>query len=202
MMKQRDTLINKLEKAGAVTVIAVWILRIFLGPVLNFALLVTTTLLAIYYLWFGFFIFNKLQPLQLLYMEVRQSITPFRIIPTILMGIISSYALISVLFGFFFYPGMQFMMASALILLVVFTGVMIGIQYIKKKFDPLCPRMYIRAAGLIIILLILWAPPVEDRLNILFSDHPEFIEAYLDYRENPDDPENIQRLREQRSRFR
>lgn len=201
-MKKQDTLINKLEKAGVVTVVAVWILRIFLGPVLNFALLVTTTLLAIYYLWFGFFIFNKLQPFHLLYTEIRQSITPFRTIPTILMGIISSYALIAVLFGFFFYPGMQFMLSSALILLVLFTGVMIGIQTIKKKFDPFCPRMYLRAAGLFIILLILWAPPVEDRLNILFSDYPEFIEAYLDYRANPDDPENIQRLREQRSRFR
>ncbi|MFP4065452.1 MAG: hypothetical protein ACLFS0_08120, partial [Bacteroidales bacterium] len=102
----------------------------------------------------------------------------------------------------FFYPGMQFMLASALILLLLFTGVMIGIQYMQKKFDPFCPRMYLRAAGLFIILLILWVPPVEDRLNILFRDHPEFIEAYLDYRDNPDDPENIQRLREQRSRFR
>ncbi len=201
-MHKRDTIINQLEKAGLITVILIWILRAWFGPVFNFTLLVTTTLLAVYYLWFGFFIFNKLQPADLLQHQVRQSITPFQVTTSILMGMITSYALIAIIFGFFFFPGIQMAIISAFVLIVVFTCFMLFHQIIKKKQLFFCKRYYIRIIVIGFFLILLGAPPLEYRLQLLFKDYPEFQQAYLDYRNNPDCEETKNRLREERSQFR
>ncbi len=193
---------NEVEKAGAITVIIVWLLRIFLGPELNFVLLVATTLLSVYYLWFGFFIFNKIQPPDLLRKKVREHITPFRLVASILMGLVISYALIGVLFGFFFYTGMQFMLASSVLLLGLLAGATITWHFIRKTSTGLGLRFYLRAGVLMLFLLLLWAPPLEKRLKVLYRQNPGFIEAYLDYRANPHDQEALEKLREERSHFR
>ncbi len=201
-MKIKDTIINKFEKAGMVTVIVVMLLRVWLGPVTNTSLLVFTTLLSIYYLWFSFFIFNKLAPLQMLNRDIVQSLYPFQIYITILMGIILSYALIAVLAGFMFFPLMHKIMFWALIALTGFTIYLTIYHIIRKKDFPFLKRYYYRAALYLGLLGLLLIPPVETRLEILYRDHPEFIEAYLEWRENPDDEEAQERLRDIRSRFR
>jgi len=198
----QDTIINKFEKAGMVTVIVVWLLRIWLGPVLNYALLLTTTLLSIYYLWFGFFIFNKVRPLDLLYQETRRSLGAFKIGSSILAGFVMSYGLIAILFGFLFFPLMQTVLAIAAIFTVLMTGYVLYAHLHRKKHPVLCKRFYPRLGILIVFLMLLIAPPLELRLNILFREYPEFVEAYLDYRQNPACEESIERLREKRSRFR
>ncbi len=201
-MNKTDTIINKLEKAGLITVVVIWILRAWFGPVFNFSLLVTTTLLAVYYLWFGFFIFNKLQPADLLQHQIRQSITPFQVTTSILMGIITSYALIAIIFGFFFFPGIQTAIISAYVLIGVFTCLMLVHHILKKKKLPFCRRFYVRITVIGFFLLLLGAPPPEYRLQLLFKDYPEFQQAYLEYRKNPDCEETKNRLREERSQFR
>ncbi len=201
-MKNSEGLISKMEKAGLVTVIIIWLLRAWLGPVLNFALLVTTTLLAVYYLWFGFFVFNGIQPLDLLQRHVRQIFHPFRIVTSILMGFIMSYMLIAILFGFYFFSGVPTVMTSAFGLLVGFVLALLFFTFIKKKEVPHARKFYLRAALMLVGLLLLWLPPVEDRLNILYRGYPEFGEAYMEHMENPDCPEAEERLREERSRFR
>ncbi len=201
-MNQQDTLINKFEKAGMLTVLVIWILRAWFGPVLNYALLLTTTLLAIYYLWFGFLIFNKLRLFDLLHQHIRQSLTPFKIITSILMGLFISNCLIAILFGFFFFPGMQTVMTIAFIVMITFTGYIIVYQITKKKHKAFCTRYYKRMALYVLFLGLLWIPPLEVRLGILFREHPDFQEAYMGYRENPDCEETMEKLREERSRFR
>ncbi|MDR4987872.1 MAG: hypothetical protein RG741_03405 [Bacteroidales bacterium] len=201
-MHQRDTIINKFEKAGLATVFVVMLLRVWLGPEANFVLLVTTTLLSIYYLWFGFFIFNKLAPIKLLDKTVVRSLSSFRVFLSIFMGIIASYALIAILTGFFFYPLMPYIIGSAFMLMVVFTTYLITYQLKKKPKLPVFRRFYYRAALFILFLGALFLTPREARLELLFRDYPEFIEAYIQYREHPEDDEALQRLREERSRFR
>ncbi len=201
-MMRNETLVNKFEKAGMVTVIIIWLLRAILGPMFNFTLLLTTTLLAIYYLWFGFFIFNRMQPLDLLYQHHHRQIQRFHIAAGITMGIILSYSLIAIIFGFLFFPGMQAAMISAVTILLLFTVFVLAYEKVKKRHEKLCRRFYMRAAIVGTILAALLFIPLENRLYILFRDHPEFREAYLEYRENPDDDEAIERLREERSKFR
>ncbi len=201
-MKVKDTIINKFEKAGMVTVIVIMLLRIWLGPITNTSLLVFTTLLSIYYLWFSFFIFNKLAPLQMLNKGIVQSLYPFQIYITIIMGIILSYALIAILAGFMFFPLMHKIMFWAFVALTGFTIYLALYQIITKKDLLFLQRYYYRAALYIVLLGLLLIPPVEKRVEILYKDHPEFIEAYLEWLENPDDEEVQERLRDIRSRFR
>ncbi len=185
-----------------VTVIVVVLLRIWLGPMTNTSLLVFTTLLSIYYLWFSFFIFNKLAPLQMLNREIVQSLYPFQIYITILMGIVLSFTLIAILAGFMFFPLMHKIMFWAFVALTGFTTYLAIYQIIKKKDFLFLKRYYYRAALYVGLLGLLLIPPVETRLEILYKDHPEFTEAYLEWRENPENEETQERLREIRSRFR
>ncbi len=201
-MQQPDTLINKFEKASLVTVLVIMAIRVWLGPESNFILLVATTILSTYYLWFGFFIFNRLKPQDLLNKTVVRSLKPFQAYVSIIMGIIVSYALIAILVGFFFYPVMHSILLTALLALIAFTVFLVVYQLIKKQKPDYFYRFYYRAAIFSFLLALLWLPPLENRLEILFRHHPEFIEAYLDYRENPDDDEARDKLREERSRFR
>ncbi len=201
-MKQKDTLVNKFEKAGLGTVIIIWVLRGAIGPMFNFTLLLTTTLLAIYYLWFGFFIFNKMQPLDLLYQHKHRQISRFHIVAGIVMGVVLSYSLIAITFGFLFFPGIQTAMISAASILILFTVYMVAYDMVKNRHRKLCRRFYPRAAIVGVVLAALLFIPLETRLSILFRDHPDFQEAYLEYRENPDDEKAEERLREERSKFR
>ena len=201
-MKVKDTIINKFEKAGLVTVIVVMLLRIWLGPITNTSLLVFTTLLSIYYLWFSFFIFNKLAPLQMLNKRIVQSLYPFQIYITIIMGIVLSYALIAILAGFMFFPLMHTIMLWAFVALTGFTIYLAIYVLIRKKNLPFLKRYFFRALLYIGLLALLLWPPLETRLEVLYRHHPEFREAYLEWRENPDDEEAQERLRDIRSRFR
>lgn len=201
-MRQPDTLIIKFEKASIVTVLAVILIRIWLGPESNFLLLVSTTTLSIYYLWFGFFIFTRHKPIDLLDRSVVQHIKPLHIYLSIIMGIIISYSLIAILFGFFFYPSTPVLLGSAFIILISFTLFLVAFQVIGKKRIALFHRFYYRAVLYTTITALLWLIPLETRLNLFFRNHEDFIEAYLYYSDNPDDEEALERLRTERSRFR
>ncbi len=201
-MRFNDKLINKLEKAGGIFVIAIWFLWLWKGPVLNFSLLFSTTLLSIYYLWFGFFLFHKIQPLEILHQHIRRAITPFGIFSSILLGVLMSYGLIGILFGIFFYPGMHFMINSSGIFLIAFTIYIAIYQIRTKKNQNLCRGYYFRIIILLVFLIALRLAPVEKRLEFFYRDYPGFVDAYLEYRENPDDEQVLERLRVERSRFR
>ncbi len=201
-MERKESIINKFEKAGLVTVVVIWLLRAVFGPDFNFALLVTTTVLSVYYLWFGFFIFNKLRPWDLIHRHIRQSINRFAVVTGILMGVIISQTLIAIIFGFYLFPGTQTVVTISAIVLLLFTGFLVIVQIIDKKSRPHCNRYYLRAGLLGIFLLLLWLVPLETRLEILYKDYPEFRAAYIEYVNNPDCERAIQKLRDERSRFR
>ncbi len=201
-MNDKDTIINKFEKAGIVTVIVVMIMRIWLGPATNTSLLVFTTLLSTYYLWFSFFIFNKLAPMQMLNRVIVQGLYPYQVYITILMGVVLSFALIAILAGFMFFPLMPLIMFWAFLALTGFTAYLAIYHIIKKRELPFLRRYFYRAALYIGLLGLLLIPPVETRLKILYRDHPDFIEAYMEYLENPEDKEARERLSDVRSRFR
>lgn len=177
-------------------------IRVWLGPETNFMLLVSTTILSTYYLWFGFFIFNKLKPQDLLNKAVVNLLNPFQIYISIIMGIIVSYALIAILVGFFYYPVMHTVLLTAFVAIITFTIYLAVYQIIKKKKPGYFHRFYYRAAIFSFLIALLWLPPLEKRLDVLFRNYPEFIEAYIDYHENPDNEEAREKLREERSRFR
>lgn len=195
-------MISKLEKTGAVTVFIVWLLWLWRGPSLNFALLFAATLISIYYLWFGFFIFHRIQPFSLIQNHIRKEIAPFGITTSIMLGVLMSYGIIALLFGMFFYPGMQFMVGSSILLLVAFSAYITFYLLKTKRNKQLCRRYYLRIAILGVLLITLRMVSVEGRLSFFYRDYPGFVDAYLEYMGDPDNEQALERLRDERSRFR
>lgn len=200
--RTNPTLINYIERIGSIAIALLLLIRIFFGTYIDIFLLTAITLSAVFYLWFGFFVFTNAVPLDLVDMKKRAAFTPFVTTTSILMGVVYSICMISVLYAFYFYPRMQFMMWFAFILLI-FSG---GILYIYHQTHPgewNFIKQFVRRSSIMgLFIFLLLVIPVETRLKVLYSKHPGFIEAYGEYRLNPESQENLERLRDERSKFR
>ncbi len=196
------TVLNKIEKWSAIAVAFFIVYRLLLGTLLDFFMMMSITLLAVFYLWFGFFLFNRTFPHDLIDRRKRSLFVPFKIIVSILMGLIYSICLIAILFGFSFFPPMQSLLWLSLILLLCSTSYIIFNHWIKKGQDLFSGQFYIRSAMIGGLLILMLAVPLNTRLQVLYRKHPDFIAAYKEYRDNPDNPQTLERLKYERSRFR
>lgn len=194
--------LNKLENYGALIVLCLLGFRFFFGVGLDFFLLTAITILAVFYLWFGFFLFNKAVPLDLLDRHKRDGFTTFRTVSSILMGMVYSVCLIAILYAVFFYTRMQFMLGFSVFLLGVSITLTLVYHWFNRSDSAFLGQYYRRTAILGVFIIGLAFTPVDTRLKLLYADSPGFIEAYREYRENPDSEEALERLRSERSKFR
>ncbi len=193
---------KRIEIIGIIIAGILIVLRLIFGTFFNASLMVMLVLLSIYYLWFGFFLFNNITHDQLFSKPDRHKFNIFNISSSIIMGVVYSFTVISIMFAVFFYSKMNLMLGlSFFIIFLSLTFSVIYDKYYKVDKQYLF-QFYIRSAIYGIICLFLLLTPVERRAEILFRDHPEFVEAYKNYRENPEDPEAEEELRKQRNRFR
>ncbi len=194
--------VRQVETAGLVVLIALFAYRLFAGVDSQVLLRTILTMLSIFYMWFGFFLFNYLKPSELLKPRNWKGISAFRITSSIIFGFLYSFSFIAVLFAVNFYSAMNTMVVLAFLLnlgAVLFS--LLILQTKKESFTYM--RQYIIRSGILCIFFFaVWLTPVNQRLHILFKDQPGFTEAYESYLNNPDDPENLQRLKEERSKFR
>jgi hypothetical protein len=200
--RTNPTIINSIERIGSVVVALLLLFRILFDTSLNFVMLTAITLSAVYYLWFGFFIFTNAIPLDIIDRRKRAAFTPFVITSSILMGVVYSVCMISILFAFNFYPHMQFMLWFAFILILSSGGFLFTYHKIQPGESTFIKQFIRRSAIFGAFILFLLLIPVEKRLEVLYRKHPGFIQAYKEYRQNPDLHENIDKLREERSKFR
>ncbi len=200
--RKEPTFIRNIEKYGSYAVILLICFRVFFDTRLDIFLLTGITLLAVFYLWFGFFIFTNARPIDIIDKGKRYVFTPFKITASIIMGVIYSISLISILYGFFFYPRMQFMLGFSFLLLLVSACILIVYHWLKKPDPIYLKQFYKRSVILGSFVLMIIIAPVETRLAVLYQKHPGFIEAYMEYRNDPNSPETLDKLRNERSRFR
>lgn len=193
---------KKVEGIGLIIISALLFQRIFVGMGFYVMLRILLTLLSIFYMWFGFFLFNDLKMSDLFFRQKRKNLSRTRVFSSIFSGFLYSYCLITLMFVISFYSGMHTMIIIALLLNLA----LLFYSYYQLQSQPTHNKYYrqyfIRSSVFAVLFLSLWLVPREEKLNILFRDHPSFIEAYKNYQENPDDPQNLQRLKEERSAFR
>ncbi len=193
---------KRIELTGIIITGVLIVLRLSFGTFFNVSLMIMLVLLSIYYLWFGFFLFNNVTHDQLLSRDGKKNFNIFNISTSIIMGVVYSFVIISIMFAIFFYSNMNLMLGFSFFIIflsLVFSAFYDKYYHIDRKY---LSQFYIRSAAYGIICLFLLLTPVEKRAEVLFHDHPEFIEAFKDYRKNPDDPEAKEELRKQRNRFR
>ncbi len=201
-MKKQVTLINKTERFGGLLVMVLITARILIGIELNVALRLSLTLLSVFYMWFGFFIFNRTVPTDLITRKKNLLLNPFRITSSILMGLLYSFCTISLIFSFYFLKGMHLLVGLSTILVILATLLMGAYQWLTKADATYLRQFYLRSALFAILGITFLATPLQTRLEILYGKHPDFVEAYLNYTNNPQEDQAIENLREVRSRFR
>jgi hypothetical protein len=199
---QERTILKRIERIGAMVVVFLVILRVWLGTEMNGILLTSLMLMAILYMWAGFFLFSRVSLRDLATPASRSQVSPFMIASSIIMGLIYSFCTLGVTFGIFFYSGMNFMLSASFFLLLATTAITLIYHWLNDADRPLLWQYYKRSAVLGLLCLTIWVIPVDTKLQFLFREHPQFIEAYRDYRENPDNPVVYERLKEARSYFR
>jgi hypothetical protein len=200
--ESQATGLNKTEKYGAIIVLVLLGYRLAFGIALDFFLLTTITLMAVFYLWFGFFLFNRTLPLDLVDRQKRAGFTTFRVVSSILMGLVYSICLIAILYAVFFYPRMQFMLGFSIFLLSVSMAFILVYHWLNRGDGRFLVQFYRRTVILGSFILLILVAPIDRRLELLYADYPGFVEAYRDYRENPECAEALEKLRSERSKFR
>lgn len=193
---------KKIEATGLAIVIVLLAYRVFVGMELGVLLRVFITLLAIFYLWFGLFIFNPIGMRQLFSNQSKHKLHPLRISLSIAGGLIYSVSFIAIMFAVSFYPGMNTILITALTFNILFLLACAVIIRINKEKGNYLLQYVVRSAVLVSVFLTLVIFPVDRRLSALYKEHPAFISAYKEYIENPDDIQVQIQLKEQRSAFR
>jgi len=200
-MKER-TVFKRIGIVGTIAIVLLILFRFLFGTSLNGVLLVVLVFQTIYYMWFGFFLFSRVSLRDLATPKSRNQVSPFMVISSIIMGLVYSVATIAMVYGLFFYQGMNVVLSGAVLLIILSSGITLLYHWLNVADRPLLKQYYKRSFILGAFCLALWLTPVDTRLEILFKDYPEFVEAYKNLRDNPDNEEAQQRLREARSYFR
>ncbi len=193
---------RKFELAGLALIAFLLGYRIIFGSELQVVLRIALTLISIFYLWFGFFVFNHLSIKDLFFTDKRKLICKTRLFASIVSGLVYSLSFISVLFVVNFYNGMQSMSILSLVLNAGVLSLSALLIYRDTEMRKFARQFLWRSLVLCGVFFIVVKTPVDQRLNVLFKEHPRFIEAYKNYMESPDDPEVQNKLREERSAFR
>ncbi len=193
---------KKIEATSLLVITFLLIYRVFVGMEVHVFLRVLLTLLAIFYLWFGFFLFNRLGFKDLLKKKEIRKVSAMRVVSSIVAGLLYSFSLIALMFAVNFYQGMQGMMLLALILNLSMLALSVLFFAFYKK-DKRYYRQYIlRSSVLALVFMAFLFTPVEKRLVRLFQEYPGFIEAYKEYWEEPGNQEKLEKLKEERSAIR
>lgn len=132
----------------------------------------------------------------------RKKLSPFKITGSISAGFIYSLSFIALIHVLDFYQGMHFLSGLAFFLNLGVLGLVGFFRYMKKGKDIFYLQFLKRSTVMVLLFLTTLITPVEKRLDLLYKEHPGFIEAYTAYMEDPDDPERLNHLREERSAFR
>jgi len=195
-------MLRKIEITTLVLIATLILFRLLAGMQLHVFLRVLLVLISIFYMWFGFFLFTKMSVKDLFNPGKRKKLSPLKITGSIVAGFIYSLSFLAIIHTLDFYRAMHFLSGLAFILNLTVLGVVFFFFYGKKEKDTFFKQFLIRSSVMVILFMVILLTPVEKRLGLLYKDHPGFVEAYSAYLEDPDNPERLNHLREERSAFR
>jgi len=197
-----------MKRTEAIIIIIIGILvalRLLFGGWFNSPAMISIVLLSIYYLLFGVFIFNNIRIDKIFSQSNKSRLNILNISTGVSMGVIYSFCALSIMFALCFYTNMDIMLFISACLTFVSIVFFLFYYFRKKRYNDTPRNFYqylIRSGVFFLLCLFLLLTPIENRLEVLFHNYPEFIEAYQNYKDNPEDKEAEEELRKQRNRFR
>ncbi len=195
-------MIRRIEITALLVIAVLIFFRLLAGMQLHVILRILLVLISIFYMWFGFFLFTRMTIKDLSCSNKRKKLSSLKITGSITAGFIYSLSFIAIIHALDFYRGMHFLSGLAFFLNLGVLGIVFFFLYVKKEKDAFYKQFLKRSSAMVLLFMIILLAPVEKRLDMLYRGHPRFIEAYTAYMGDPDNPEIINQLREERSAFR
>ncbi|MFN2395923.1 MAG: hypothetical protein ABR597_09570 [Bacteroidales bacterium] len=193
---------KRIEFVTLFIILALIVFRVSAGMQLHVLLRVFLVLIAIFYMWSGFFLFTGMSLKDLFNERKRNELSPKKVTSSITAGFIYSLSFIAIIHSIDLYRGMHILAGIAFSLNLLVVGFIVFLWTRKKENNKFTQQFFIRSSILVVFFAFVILTSVETKLNLLYKDHPRFIEAYTEYIENPEDPEKLNVLREERSAFR
>lgn len=153
-------------------------------------------LLACFYMYFSFMIFNDIKLKEVFKKETYKEIEAKRIIGAIIVGFVISIGIIGILFKLMIWPGAKIQLTFGLICLGI-TGILCLIKLRNRFYSKILKRVLVLG----VIGLFLFIIPPRILLQWKYPYHPDYINAILDYNENPDNQEKYEKLIEERNKM-
>ena len=148
-------------------------------------LVFSTSFLVLVYYPFGFASLNDIQIKHIFKKESYAGLKCRRIVGSILLGMTLALLVAGVMFKLQSFPGSHFMLLSGLIYAAIAIIIMLVMFY--KKKDDFLKKNLIRTTIIMSIALILYFTSSLRLKKIFYHDNPEYIKAYENYYNHPND---------------
>lgn len=168
-------------------VILALIMKFFHLPGSGILTVLSLLSISMIYFYFGFALFNNIRLRKITKKESYEGISTKRIVGGIGSGFVLSISTIGILFKFQSWPGASMQIWVGLIGLVIVS--VISLIKISKGTDNYYSYILKRIAVFGSICVILTVIPTKDWLNWKYPNNPDYVNAVLDAKANPDNRE-------------
>ena len=171
------------------------IMRLLHLPGGSLFVLVPFIILALTYMYFGFALFNGIRFKIILKKDSYNNIKSTRIMGAIGTGLALNSSIFGIIFRFLNYPGASFLLLFGLVCTSIIT--VISIRKKTKDTEGYYVNILKRIAIFGTLCFVLVVMPYRTWLKINHPKNPEYIEAVMQSRANPDDPELRKKISEE-----
>lgn len=175
---------NKAELLLLILLINGLFLHLMMIPGGTILLSLSNLMLCLYYILFGFAIFNNIPLKKVFKKESYSEITSNKIILSVITGIVLSLITWTMMFLFLNWPGVFILFFISIISLVLLAiGLFIGYKAHNAPFlIPIFRRLALYGSIIIIMYLI----PSSTFIDFRYRKYPEYLEAYHKALANPE----------------
>jgi len=175
------------------------VLEVMLIPGSGILLVLSFNALACVYMFGGLFLFNGI-PLRRVFREGAFSeVSKGKVVGAMGAGVALSLTTIGLLFRFQSWPGADFLLATGLLLLLVV--LIIGaVKYLQSKTSYYM-GIFLRASVIGGLGLIMMLAPSTAWVEIIYRNHPAYLDAFKKAVADPDNQELWEKVREERQKI-
>ncbi len=155
--------------------------------------------ISLVYFYLGFALFNDIRFRRIFKKESYNGISKNRIIGGVGVGLALSFSAIGILFKFQSWPGASEQLGIGLLGLVIVT--VISLIKIKKSTNNYYPNILKRAVCFGTVCAFLVVIPTGSWLNWKYPNNPEYVNAVLNARANPDNQELWDKVTQEREKM-
>ncbi|MBL7941800.1 MAG: hypothetical protein JNM00_03490 [Flavobacteriales bacterium] len=172
------------------------IMRICLIPGGAMLMILSATLLSLFYMWFGFAFFNKIGFTGIFKRNSYKGGGAHTQLPAIAMGMALALMLLSILFKLQLWQGSFFLFLQGIVLGVI-VFVIVLILHLRSK-APFSGMYFSRLMVYGILAIGIYLTPASSLVDVFYRHQPEYAELYKQMLANPGDPALEGQLRDLR----